>query len=182
MCCLYVVVLFRYLVALSFLSVCHIPWGEPRHISSFFSSFLLRFVYWCLLFSLFHRMGMSCLSYVCPHIKPFILPAGIQHTTSAHADSSILALDMKKFSGHKTTPERSCMLCVVTYWYAVSTAVDNVCVLHVKPFFLPVHIQHKQCPYRSFNLINNREMKVLCSQNYAAESEISRCHVPGMHF
>ena len=32
-----------------------------------------------------------------------------------------------------------------------------VCVLHIKPFFLPVGIQHNQCPCRFFNPINRRD-------------------------
>ena len=32
-----------------------------------------------------------------------------------------------------------------------------VCVLHVKPFFLPVDIQYTQCPCRFFNPINRRD-------------------------
>ena len=41
-----------------------------------------------------------------------------------------------------------------------------LCVLHSKPFFLPVGILRNQSPYRFFN---PREIQVLCSQNYAAE-------------
>ena len=32
-----------------------------------------------------------------------------------------------------------------------------VCVLHIKPFFLHVDIQHNQCPCRFFNPINRRD-------------------------
>ena len=40
--------------------------------------------------------------------------------------------------------------------YEVSTCLlclcfTAVCVLHIKPFFLPVDIQHNQCPWRFFN-------------------------------
>ena len=41
---------------------------------------------------------------------------------------------------------------------------DLLCVLHIKPFFLPI-IQHNQCPCRFFNPIN-REVPTLWSQNY----------------
>ena len=41
-----------------------------------------------------------------------------------------------------------------------------VCVLYIKPPFLPVDIQHNQCPCRFYN---PGELQVLCSQNYATE-------------
>ena len=41
-----------------------------------------------------------------------------------------------------------------------------VCVLHIKPVFLPIDIQHNQCPCRFFN---PREIQVMWSQNYATE-------------
>ena len=41
----------------------------------------------------------------------------------------------------------------------------GVCVLHIQPLFLPVDIQHKQCPCRVFN---PREVQALSSQNYDA--------------
>ena len=40
-------------------------------------------------------------------------------------------------------------------------------VLHIKPFFLPVDIQHNQCPCRLFN--PRAEIQVMWSQNYATE-------------
>ena len=44
-----------------------------------------------------------------------------------------------------------------------------VCVLHMKPFFLPIDIQHNQCPCRFFN---PREIQVLRPQNYVTERYI----------
>ena len=35
--------------------------------------------------------------------------------------------------------------------YVCSSFLECVCVLHIKPFFLPVDIQHNQCPCRFFN-------------------------------
>ena len=35
----------------------------------------------------------------------------------------------------------------------------RVCVLRIKPFFLPVDIRHNQCPYR---FLNPREIRVMC--------------------
>ena len=40
------------------------------------------------------------------------------------------------------------------------------CVFYIKPFFLPVDIQHNQCPSRFCNF---REVQVVWSQNYAME-------------
>ena len=38
----------------------------------------------------------------------------------------------------------------------------HVCVLDIKPSFLPVDIQQNQCPGRFFNpIINNREIQVV---------------------
>ena len=34
----------------------------------------------------------------------------------------------------------------------LKTAVRSVCVLHIKPFFLPVDVQHTQCPCLFFLL------------------------------
>ena len=47
-----------------------------------------------------------------------------------------------------------------------------VCVLHIKPFFLPVDIQHNRCPCGFY------KKQVMWSQSCA--TEILRCHVPGM--
>ncbi|MEP2595777.1 MAG: hypothetical protein ABJI92_18985, partial [Kangiellaceae bacterium] len=52
----------------------------------------------------------------------------------------------------------------------------HVCVLHLKPSFLPVDIQHNQCPCRFFN---PREIQVNWSQNYTIE--ILHCHVRSKH-
>ena len=41
-----------------------------------------------------------------------------------------------------------------------------VCVLHIKPLFLPVDIQHTHCACRFFG---PREVQALCSQKYATE-------------
>ena len=41
-----------------------------------------------------------------------------------------------------------------------------MCVLHIKPFFLPIGIQHNQCPCRFFN---PGEMQAPWSQNYATQ-------------
>ena len=61
-------------------------------------------------------------------------------------------------------------------WY-IGLGGKHVCVLHVKPFFLPVDIQHKQCPCRFFNpVIYNREMQVMWSPNYAT-AEVLRYYV-----
>ena len=53
-----------------------------------------------------------------------------------------------------------------------------VCVLGIKPFFLPVDIQHNLCPCRFFNPTRYEveEVKVMWSQSYATDR--LHCHVP----
>ena len=51
----------------------------------------------------------------------------------------------------------------------------GMCVLHIKPVFLPVDIQHKQCPCRFFNPVNREiPVQVMWPLNYA--TEILHCY------
>ena len=65
-------------------------------------------------------------------------------------------------------------------WHGIAHClrVPCLCVLHIEPSFLPVDIQHNQCPCRCFN---PREIQALWSQNYAS-AEIPRWAVPGMQY
>ena len=58
---------------------------------------------------------------------------------------------------------------ILLYLVGSAAAIPvSVFVLHIKPFFLPVDIQHNQCPCRFFN---TREIQVLWSHNYAPERQ-----------
>ena len=48
-----------------------------------------------------------------------------------------------------------------------------VCVLHIKPFFLPVDVQHTQCAWRFF-LLERYQVQALWSQNH--DTEILHCN------
>ena len=57
----------------------------------------------------------------------------------------------------------------------IKSWVICVCVLHIKPFFLPIDIEHNQCPCRLFNPRRDISYVVTWSQSYA--TEILRFHV-----
>ena len=50
----------------------------------------------------------------------------------------------------------SLSLCLASWRACALCVVSSVCVLHIKPFFLPVDIQQTPCPCRFFLLLVER--------------------------
>ena len=44
-----------------------------------------------------------------------------------------------------------CAVAAMIEYRQAAASMQCVCVLHIKPFFLPIDIQHNQCPCRFFN-------------------------------